>query len=150
MMYYCDQMTVLAFLLFTALVASVYLNVNLFIGRRQYDDDLTVTVNKALNILDAQYSTVARVTAGSVMTDTPEVRTVAASLVNAREAILEVAQLIEDVIIDDNSHDVLLEPLTYVGADMDDATMIKDVALRQSAATAALRRSISDTRRSVK
>lgn len=133
-------MTVLVIFLCLALVASVYLNVNLFVGRRQHDDDLTVTVNKVLGVLDAQYSTVARVTAGSVMADTPEVRTVAASLVNAREAILEVAQLIEDVIIDDNSDDVLLEPLAYVGADMDDATMIRDVAPRQSAAAAALKR----------
>lgn len=122
------------------LLISIYLNINLFTGRKQQDDMLILRVNETLSILDNQYSTIARVTAGSVMSDTPEVRTVAAALVNARESILEVAQLVEDIIIDDNSLEVMLEPVSYVGADMDDATVIQGNVRRQSAVAVALQR----------
>lgn len=134
------MITFIILFLSVLLLISIYLNINLFTGRKQQDDMLILRVNETLSILDNQYSTIARVTAGSVMSDTPEVRTVAAALVNARESILEVAQLVEDIIIDDNSLEVMLEPVSYVGADMDDATVIQGNVRRQSAVAVALQR----------
>lgn len=142
-------MAVLLGLVSVVLAASLYLNVNLFVGRRRHDDELVATVNRCLDVLDGHYSTIARVTSQSVMSNSPEVRTVATALVNAREAVLTVAQLVEDVVIEDNSAAVALDPIAYVGADLDDAAAIPRSEMPPTARGAALRRHI-DSRQALK
>lgn len=85
--------------------------------QRTFEDQLEERVNVSLKALDDCYTTICVVANKPVFFDSPEVRTVVGAVQRARDAVLYVIEVFDDVEIDDNTDAVKLREIPTVGSE---------------------------------
>lgn len=84
---------------------------------RDFEEHVEERVNTSLRALDACYTNISIVAAKPVFFDSPEVRSVVAAIQRARDAVLYVVEVFEDVVIEDNTQEVEPKDVPAIGSE---------------------------------